>query len=133
MGKHIDGAGHTICSDTSYLAALVTSWISLCATGYTQRGLRCILGRILWASRPGNTAMPFVAGVFAWMQWGPTSSKHTPPAVAHGLAEAITLCFRPWHAVEPSQERPRWFVDAAQYISMYVVGLWGADIWYRMW
>ena len=65
MGKSINGVNHTICSDTGYLAALMTSWISLCTTGYTQHGLHRMLGRILRASRPSNTAMPFVAGAFA--------------------------------------------------------------------
>ena len=131
MGKHIDVSSHTLCSDTSYLAALVMSWISLCTTGYTQRGLRRILGCVPWASRPGHTAVPFLAGAFAWLQWGMTSSKHTPHAVARGLAEAITPCFRPWRAAEPPQEGPRWFVDTAQHKGVYVVGLWRANTGYR--
>ena len=65
MRNNIDGANHTICSDAGYLAVLMTSWISLSTTGYTQCRLCRILRRILWASQPGNTAMPFVAGAFA--------------------------------------------------------------------
>ena len=110
MAKRIDGDKHTVHIDAGYLAALVTVWMGLCTNGWSQQGLRRILGRILWASRPRNTTMPFVAGAYAWLQWG--------PAVVWGLAEAIAVLFCPGSAAPPPRAGPRWFVDTAQHKSL---------------
>ena len=61
MGKHIDGHNYMVRCDTAYLASLIVGVPAICTTGYHQRQLRQLLGRILWAPRPGSCAMPFPA------------------------------------------------------------------------
>ena len=77
--------------------------------------------------------MPFLVGAYVWLQWGPTKAKHTPKAVARGVAKAIAITFTPRRAAHTPADGDRWFMDAAQYKSFYVVGLWGANVGYRLW
>ena len=42
------------------------------------------------------------------------------------------VAFRPWRAAPSPQQGPRWFIDAAQYKSLYGVRL-CSDLGYRLW
>ena len=69
---------------------------------------------------------------YASMQWMPSAAKHTPPAVARGISEAIAIALRPRRAPCIPSKGTRWFVDAAPYKSLFVVGLWGPEPGYQI-
>ena len=98
VGKEIDGHQHTIASSAPSVSSLIVSWVRLAASQYRQKRMRQFLGKALWATRPGKSAMPFLAGAYAWSVWGPPMSKYTPPAVLRGMMAAIAMAARPWRA-----------------------------------
>jgi hypothetical protein len=124
MGKLLDGTTLSISNLPQLLASLVHLWLKLATQGYCQRILRRLMGKLVWATRPGRAASPFLAGSYAWLQWGPPRSRFTPPKILRGLLEAIAIAFHPWSA-RPSPPCPdMWFVDAAKQFHSFYVGLW---------
>jgi hypothetical protein len=124
MGKLLDGNQLSIANTPAMLAALVRLWLRLATLGYHQRTLRRLIGKLIWATRPGRAASPFLAGCFAWLHWGPTRSKFTPPKVLCGLLEAIAIACHPWCG-QPSPPFPHpWYVDAAKQFHSFYAGLW---------
>ena len=106
--------------------------------------MRQFLGKALWATRPSNSAMPFLAGAYAWSVWGPPMSKYTPPAVLRGMMAAVAMGARPWRAPPPlpvhNDTGRTVYVDAAQSSGGYVAGMihttgdcrvWRAPPWIR--
>ena len=96
--------------------------------------MRQFLGKALWATRPGNSAMPFLAGAYAWSVWGPPMSKYTPPAILRGM-----MAPPPPPPVHNDTGRTV-YVDAAQSSGGYVAGMihttgdcrvWRAPPWIR--
>ena len=85
MGKRINGTDYTISPEPEYMASLLVVLVALLTKGYHQQRLQRRPGRILWASRPGNTTMPFLAGAYPWLQCPPPP----PPQ---------DTCRRQWHA-----------------------------------
>ena len=80
MGKDLHGGQHTIIESATYMATLVALWLRLGTRGYDARAMRRLCGEIVWASRPGRGAMPFMNGALAWLNWGPAAAKYTPAA-----------------------------------------------------
>ena len=101
VGKEIDGHQHTIASSAPSVSSLIVSWVRLATSQYRQKRMRQFLGKALWATRPGNSAMPFLAGAYAWSVWGPPMSKYTPPAVLRGMMAAVAIAARPWRPPPP--------------------------------
>ena len=122
IGKHSNGHAYTIASTPSYLASLLLGLVAICTKGHEQQRLRKFLGRVLWASRPGHAAVPVLAGAYTWLTWGSANARHTPKAVARGITEAIAINFTLWRAARTPTHGERWFVDAAPFKSVYVIG-----------
>ena len=134
MGKDLHGGQHTIIQSATYMATMTALWLWLRTRGYDARAMRRLCGKILWASRPGRGAMPFMNGALAWLNWGPPVAKYTPLAVLRGLMEAIAVCLTPWTAPEPLTGRAeQWFVDAAFDAGQCTAALWTADRGARVW
>ena len=75
--------------------------------------MRRLCGKLVWATRPGRGAMPFLARSLAWLNWGPRCSKYTLPAVL-GLMEALAIGITPWRAPTPlDATEETWYVDTA--------------------
>ena len=125
MGKDIDGVALSISNRPLYCAAMVGLWLRLATCGYSQKTLRRLVGKIIWATRPGRAAYPFLAGCFAWLKWGPTMAPYTPPKVLRGLMEAMALAMHPWQAQCVMGQGDRWYVDAAKQFQSFYVGVWG--------
>jgi hypothetical protein len=124
MGKSLDGTNHSIANLPAMLASLVRLWLRLATLGYSQRTLRRLIGKLIWATRPGRAASPFLAGSFSWLHWGPFRSKFTPPKILRGLLEAIAIAFHPWFGQPCPGSSETWYVDAARQFHSFYVGLW---------
>ena len=134
MGKHLDGQRHTLQQSAEFMATATAMWIQLATRGYGQRTMRRLCGKLVWASRPGRGAMPFLAGSLAWLNWGPRQSKYTPPAVLRGLMEALAIGITPWRAppaLHVAEEM--WYVDAAYDADQWTAALWTPDRGMRIW
>ena len=108
--------------------------MKLATKGYGQRTMRRLCGKLIWASRPGRGAMPFLSGALAWLNRGPKQSKYTPPAVLRGLMEALALGITPWKAppnLSPTKET--WYVHAAYDDSRWTAALWTPGRGMRIW
>lgn len=103
---------------------MIRLWIRLATCGYSQQTMRRLIGKILWAVRPGRAASPFLAGCYAWLSWGPAKSRFTPPKVLRGLMEGIAVAMHPWTAKNTSPKGDTWFVDAAKQFHSYYIGIW---------
>ena len=124
MGKLLDGTHLSITNLPSYCSDVVRLWLRLATSGYCQRTLRRLVGKLVWATRPGRAAAPFLAGCFAWLHWGPCQARFTPPKVLRGLLEAISIALHPWVAEQHRESGPIWFVDAAKQFHSFYVGMW---------
>ena len=127
MGKDLHGGQHTIIQSATYMATVAPLWLRLGIRGYDARAMRRLCGKIVWASRPGRGAMPFMNGAFAWLNWGPPMAKYTP-AVLQGPMEAIAVCMIPWAApAPPAGSAEQWYVDAALDAGQWLAALWTPD------
>ena len=134
MGKDLHGGHHTIIQSATYMATVVALWLRLGTRGYDARAMRRLCGKIVWASRPGRGAMPFMNGALAWLNWGPAAAKYTPTAVLRGLMEAIAVRMTPWAAPAPlAGPAEQWFVDAAFDAGQWTAALWTPDRGARVW
>lgn len=124
MGKDIEGSLLTIANRPSYVASLLGFWLRLATRGYSKKTLRRLVGKIIWATRPGRAAYPFLAGCFAWLRWGPEVAAYTPPKVLRGLMEAMAVALHPWRARVIQHSGERWYVDASRQHGVYFVGAW---------
>ena len=134
MGKEVRGDDYTPLQSAEYMATTTAMWIRLATKGYHHRTMRRLCGKLVWASRPGRGAMPFLSGALAWLNWGPQQAKYTPPAVLRGLMEAIALSLTPWHAPPALADRAEtWFVDAAFDNEEWMAAMWTAQRGMRIW
>ena len=134
MGKDLHGGQHTIIQSATYMATVTALWLRLGTRGYDARAMRRLCGKVVWASRPGQGAMPFMNGALAWLNWGPPVAKYTPAAVLRGLMEAIAVCLTPWTAPAPlTGPAEQWFVDAAFDAGQWTAVLWTPDRAARVW
>ena len=109
-------------------------WVKLAAKGYDHRTMRGLCGKLVWASRHGRGAMPFLNEALAWLNWGPKQSKYTPPAVLRGLMEALALGITPWKAppvVSPTEATS--CVNTAYNDSRWTAALWTPTRGMRIW
>ena len=98
MGKHLNGERYTLMQSAENMATATAMWVKLATKGYDHRTMRRLCGKLVWATRPGRGARPFLAGSLAWLNWGPRQSKYTPLAVLRGLMEALAVGITPWQA-----------------------------------
>ena len=96
MGKVVGGDQGGVQNALALQAHLVCCWLRLATTGYSDKGLRRMLGKPQWALRPGRGAQPFLAGAYRWLNQGPSTAKCTPPKVLRGLMEGIACALVPW-------------------------------------
>ena len=75
MGKELRGDEYTLLQSAEYMATTIAMWIRLATKGYHQRTMRRLCGKLIWASRPGRGAMPFLSGALAWLNWGPPAGQ----------------------------------------------------------
>ena len=125
VGKEIDGLALTIKNLPSSVASTLALWLQLASTGYKRRSLQRLLGKLMWTTRPRVAAMPFLEGSYAWLIFGPETSKYTPPAILRSLAHAISTFVRPWRAPtppDPSVRARHPFVDAAPCGPAFMIG-----------
>ena len=61
MGKHLNGQSYTLMQSSKYMAM----WVKLATKGYNHRTMRHLCGKLVWGTRPGRGAMPFLAGSLA--------------------------------------------------------------------
>ena len=93
-----------------------------------------MLGKLAWADRPAQETGPHTSGAMAWMMWGPQNARYTPPKVLRGLAEALASIMGPWSARgTTAADDIDMYVDAAEYGSTYLVGLWSQEAGARVW
>ena len=134
MGKELRGDEYTLLQPAEYMATTIAMWIRLATKGYHHRTMRRLCGKLIWVSRPGRGAMPFLSGALAWLNWGPKQAKYTPPAVLRGLMEAIAVSLTPWQAPPALTDRAEtWFVDAAFDDGGWTAALWTAWRGIRIW
>ena len=114
MGKHFNGQCYTLLQSAEYMATATAMWVKLATKAYDHRTMCRLCGKLVWAMRPGQGAMPFVVGLLAWLNWGPRQSKYTPPTVLRGLMEALAIGITPWQAppaLHVTEET--WYIDTA--------------------
>ena len=93
-------------------------WIKLATLGYCRKTLRRLPGKLAWADRPSRETSPHTSGPLAWV-------KYTPSKVLKALGQAIATTIGPWVANSRTVgEEVRMYVDAAEWKSTYMVGLW---------
>ena len=80
MGKELRGDDYTLLQSAEYMPTTTAIWIQLATNGYRHRTMWRLCGKLIWASRPGTRAMPFLTGALAWRQVYPAGSL----ARAHG-------------------------------------------------
>ena len=134
MGKSLDGRRWTIQSSAPYIAGMVALWLKLATRGYSQKDMRCMLGKLAWADRPAREKGPRTSGAMAWMMWGPQNARYTPPKVLRGRAETLASVMGPWSARRTTAaDDIDMYVDAAEYGDTYLVGLWSREAGARIW
>ena len=117
-----------------YMATATAMWVKLATKGYDQRTMRHLCGKLVWASRPGRGAMPFLSGALAWLNWCPRQSKYNPSAVLHALMEALAIGITPWKGppiLGPTEET--WYVDTAYDDYCWTAALWTPTRGMRIW
>ena len=133
-GKHLNGERYTLMRSAEYMATTTAMWFRLATKGYDHRTMRRLCGKLVWATRPGRGAMPFLAGSLAWLNWGPRQCKYTPPAVLRGLMEALAIYITPWQAPPPlDAAEETWYVDAAYDDHRWTAAMWTPNRGMRIW
>ena len=113
-------------------AHLICRWLRLATTGYTEKALRRMLGKLQCAMRPGRGAQPFPAGAYTWLKQGPSTAKCTPPKVLRGLLEGIARALVPCVPHSSLSTTETIFYDAAPQGHDYYVGQWGESLGIRI-
>ena len=134
MGKELDGKACSMQSSAGYVAGMVNMWIKLATLGYCQKTLKRLLGKLAWADRPSRETSPHTSGPMAWMMRGPQNAKYTPPRVLKALGQAIAMTIGPWTANRHTVgQEIDMYVDAAEWESTYMVGVWLEEARARLW
>ena len=134
MGKELNGRSWSMQSSTGYVAGMVNMWIKLATLGSFQKTLRRLLGKLAWADRPSRETSPHTRGPLAWMMSGPQNAKYTPSKVLKALGQAIATTIGPWVARSCTVGKEvHMYVDAAEWKSAYIVGVWADDAGARLW
>ena len=135
MGKTVNTQASRIQPRPIAVADCVTRWIRLAMVPLTQVSLRRLLGRLVWLGRPGHTATAFWSGARAWLHFGPHWAPRAPPNLVRGILEGLCCALRGWVPActqHTFTHAPRLFVDAAQGLGGYWVGIWDkAGPWIR--
>ena len=132
MGKVVGGDQGGVQNAPAVQAHLICCWLRLATTGYTEKTLRRMLGKLQWAVRPRRGAQPFVAGAYRWLNQGPSTAKCTPPKVLRGLWEGIACALVPWVPHGTLRSTDTIYCDAARQGQIYYVGLWGDSLGMRI-
>ena len=132
MGKVVGGDQGGVQNAPALQAHLVCCWLRLATTGYSDKALRRMLGKLQWALRPGRGAQPFLAGAYRWLNRGPSNAKCTPPKVLRGLLEGIACALVPWVPHGTLGSIDTFYCDAARQGQNYYVGIWGDSLGMRI-
>ena len=132
MGKVVRGDQGGVQNAPTLQAHLVCCWLRLATTGYSDKALRRMLGKLQWALRPGRGAQPFLAGAYRWLNQGPSTAKCTPPKVLRGLLEGIACALVPWVPHGTLGSTDTFYCDAARQGQNYYVGIWGDSLGIRI-
>ena len=116
----------------TYLAQTLKGWLKLACCSYTEKRLRRVIRKVIWASAPGRQALPFLRGPMAWSIWGPPCAPFTPPNVLRSMCEAIAGSVAQWRAPRCVDLRHTWCVDAAKSQFGYVAVMWGPSLGRRI-
>ena len=132
MGKVVGGDQGGVQNAPALQAHLVCCWLRLATTGYSDKALRRMLGKLQWALRPWRGAQPFLAGAYRWLNQGPSTAKCTPPKVLRGLLEGIACALVPWVPHGALGSTDTFYCDAARQGQHYYVGIWGDSLGMRI-
>ena len=132
MGKVVGGDQGGVQNAPPLQAHLVCCWLRLATTGYSDKALRRMLGKLQWALRPGRGAQPFLAGAYRWLNEGPSTAKCTPPKVLRGLLEGIACALVPWVPHGTLGSTDTFYCDAARQGQNYYVGIRGDTLGMRI-
>lgn len=129
IGKLIDPANGSISSLPAYYAGIVFQWLSLATGPYTFRKASRLLGKLIWLSNPRRRILPFLAGPYAALRFGPRRCSRTSSNFTRACLEALSMTFASWHPPPPSllpaASATRYYADAAR----TPWGLFSAGIW----
>ena len=129
IGKTICPLLGTISSLPAYYAGVLLQWLSLATGPFTRRKASRLLGKIVWLAQPRRRILPFLAGPYATIRYGPPYISFTSPAFTRAALEALAMAFPAWRSSSlphpPSPDAPRYFADAARSPwGPYFVGIW---------
>jgi hypothetical protein len=129
IGKHISPALGTIANLPAYYAGVILQWLSLATGPYTRRKASRLLGKLIWLAQPRRRILPFLAGPYATLRYGPPYTRFTPPAFTRATLEALAMTLPAWrscHSPEhPANSAARYFADAAcSPWGVFFVGVW---------
>lgn len=128
IGKLIDPAHGSISSLPVYYAGIVLQWLSLATGPYSVRKASRLLGKLIWLSQPRRRILPFLAGPYAALRFGPRYAPHTSPNFTRATMEALAMtlaAWRPTSTLPLPPSAPRYFADAAcSPWGQYYVGIW---------
>ena len=129
IGKLIDPTPPSISSLPAYYAGVVLQWLSLATGPYTLRKASRLLGKLVWLGQPRRRILPFLAGPYAALRFGPRHCHRTSPNFTRACMEALAMSFPAWQPTPksclPSASAPRYFADAACMPSgLFSVGIW---------
>ena len=93
IGKHICPALGTISNLPAYYAGVVLQWLNLATGPYTVRKASRLLGKLVWLAQPRRRILPFLAGPYAALRFGPPYTRFTSPAFTRSTLEALAMTF----------------------------------------
>ena len=136
IGKLIDVSQGTISSLPAYYAGVVLQWLSLATGPFSAQRAGRLLGKLIWLAQPRRRIHPFLAGPYAAIRFGHSSSPSTSLRFTFATLEALAMCFPSWRALDfpitPSPSAPRFFADAAcSSWGAYFVGIWESSMGIR--
>ena len=118
IGKHVSPLLGTISNLPAYYAGVVLQWMSLATGPYIKRRASRLLGKIVWLAQPRRRILPFLAGPYASLRYGPPFARFTSPAFTRSTMEALAMTFPSWRysllPAPPSDTAARFFADAAR-------------------
>ena len=129
IGKLVTPALGTIATLPAYYAGVVLQWLSLATGSFTVRKASRLLGKLIWLSQPRRRILPFLAGPYASLRYGPRYAHHTSPNFTRATLEALAIALPAWRSnhipSSPLPSAPRYFADAARSPwGSYYVGIW---------
>ena len=120
----------------AYYAGVVLQWLSLATGPFSAQRAGRLLGKLIWLAQPRRRIHPFLAGPYAAIRFGHSSSPSTSLRFTFATLEALAMCFPSWWALDfpitPSPSAPRFFADAAcSPWGAYFVGIWESSMGIR--